>query len=345
MSARGPRLTRRARLDIGGFPIDAAWSPDGAQLLVALGEGGLALVDLRAAEPAVTGIGRHDGGALAVSWQPAGALFASSGQDGRVLLWDARTRAARELVARSAWSEQLAFARNGKWLAVAAERELRVFDNQGAERARFEQHPGTINAIAWRPKPVEIAALSQGGARVHALEPAPRTLALDWKAACLTASWSPDGRMLASGLQESAVHYWNLATQTQSEMKGYAGKVTLTSFSGNSRQLATAAGALIVVWNVASEGPAGTVPLQLKEHSERITQLDFQPGGGCLASGARDRRLLLWQPAVGSEPLDADLLGEEVVLLRWSRDGGQLLAGDRGGVLSVYRLTAPGAAR
>jgi WD40 repeat protein len=342
MSARGSRLERRLRLDLGDFPVDAAWSPDGAQLLLALGEGGLALIDLKAAEPASAEIGRHAGGTLAVSWQPAGPLFATSGQDGRVLLWDARTRASRELLQRELWTEHLAFAGNGKWLAAASGRELKVFDSQGAERASFADHPGVINAIAWRPKPVNIAALSQGGARVHSIEPAVQTLELDWSAACLTASWSPDGRILASGLQENAVHYWNLATQKQSEMKGYAGKVTLTSFGANNRQLATAAGDLIVVWNVGGEGPEGTAPLQLKSHSERITQLAFQPEGACLVSGARDRRILLWQPALGTEPLDADLLGDEVALLRWSRDGQRLLAGDRAGVLSVYALVAAG---
>ena len=345
MSARGARLVRRARVDLQDYPVDAAWAPDASRLLVGLGEGGLALIDFRTPQPTITEIGRHAGGALAVSWQVAGSLFASSGQDGRVLLWDSRSLEFTELLARSAWSEHLAFARNGKWLAVAAERELRLFDADGAQCASFADHPGTINAIAWRPKPVQVAALSQGGARVHGLEPSPQTIELDWSSACLTASWSPDGRMLATGLRENAVHYWNLPAATQSEMKGYAGKVTLTGYSGNSRQLATAAGDLIVIWNVGADGPEGSVPLQLKEHSERITQLAYQPDGALLASGARDRRVLLWQPAQGTEPLDADLLGDEVALLRWSRDGQQLLAADRAGVLGVYTLSASTAVR
>ena len=123
-------------------------------------------------------------------------------------------------------------------------------------------------------------------------------------------------------------------------MKGYGGKVTLTSWSANSRQLATAADEQIVSGTSAATARRAAAPLQLKRHTERITQLCFQPEGACLASGARDRRILLWQPAQGTEPLDADLLGDEVALLRWSRDGQRLLAGDRAGVLSVYALGA-----
>jgi WD40 repeat protein len=346
VNAPAPRLVRRARVDLKDFPVDAAWAPDGARALVGLGEGALALLDLRGAEPVATEIGRHAGGVLAVAWQAAGARFATSGQDGRVLLWDSRTLESRELVAQSEWCEHLAFARNGKWLAVAVQKQLRIFDAEGVERASFANQPGVINALAWRPKPpTEIAAVSQGGAHVYELEPRPDTLALRWNAACMTASWSPDGRILASGMRENGVHYWNLPAGTQSEMKGYPGKVTLTGFSGNNRFLATGAGELIVVWNVGGDGPEGSVPLQLKEHSDRLTQLAFQPEGALLASGARDRRVLLWQPAQGTTPIDADLLGEEVALLRWSRDGQRLLAGDRAGALNIYALSASSAAR
>ena len=344
MNARAPRLTRRARVDLQDFPVDAAWAPDGTRVLVGLGEGVLVLVDLRGAPPAVTEIGRHAGGVLAVAWQPAGAHFATAGQDGRVLLWDSRTLESRELVTQSEWCEHLAFSRNGKWLAAAVQKELHIFDAAGVERARFANQPGVINALAWRPKPAtEIAAVSQGGAHVYELEPRPDTLALHWSAACLTASWSPDGRILAAGMRENGVHYWNLVAGTQSEMKGYPGKVTLTAFS--SRFLATGAGERIVVWSVGGDGPEGTVPLQLQEHSDRLTQLAFQPEGALLASGARDRRVLLWAPAQGTAPIDADLLGEEVALLRWSRDGQQLLAGDRAGALVPYALSASSAAR
>ena len=344
MNARAPRLARRARVDLKDFPVDAAWAPDGARVLVGLGEGALALVDLRGAEPAAREIGRHAGGVLAVAWQPAGARFATSGQDGRALRWDSRTLESRELVAGSEWCEHLAFSRNGQFLAVAVQKELRIFDAEGVERARFANQPGVINALAWRPKPpTEIAAVSQGGAHLYGFDPQPDTLALHWSAACLTASWSPDGRILASGMRENGVHYWNLVAGTQSEMKGYPGKVTLTAFS--SRYLATSAGELIVLWNIGGDGPEGTAPLQLKEHSDRLTQLAFQPEGALLASGARDRRVLLWAPAQGTAPIDADLLGEEVALLRWSRDGQQLLAGDRAGALALYALSASSAAR
>jgi hypothetical protein len=36
--------------------------------------------------------------------------------------------------------------------------------------------------------------------------------------------------------------------------------------------------------------------------------------------------------------VDADMLGDEIVLLRWSNDGQQLAVGDRSGALTIYRV-------
>lgn len=339
--APSARLVRQARLQLEDYPADAVWSADGRTLLVAGGQGELLLVDLNGAmPPAATLLGSHPGGVLAVAWQPAGRLFASSGQDGKVLLWDARSRSSQCLHEAAEWSEQLAFAAHGRYLAVATGRALHVYDSAGVLRAQLPAHSGVIAALAWRPRSPELAALGNGGAQVHRLEPQLQSRVYPWTGACLTASWSPDGRVLASGMQDGAVHFWNIGADTQSEMKGYGTKVALTSWSANSKLLATAADQQIIIWDFSGHGPEGTEPRQLSGHTARLTQLAFQPQGTLLVSGARDRRVMLWRPSQGAESRDADLLGDEVTLLRWSNDGTQLAAADRGGGLNLYTLSA-----
>ena len=346
MKPHAPRLRSFARIALDDFPVDAAWSPDGGTLLVGCGEG--ALVQLRpgARDPGSTELGRHAGGVLAVCWQAAGMLCASSGQDGVVRLWDARAPAtasagvpaARELLREPRWSEQLAFAPGGRQLAVATGKRLRLYDLAGGLLADFADRPGSIAALAWRPKSPEIAAAANGGMRIHRAGNPPYTLDLPWKGACLTASWSPDGRILASGLQDGSVHFWYVAAGKQSEMKGYGQKVRHTDWSASGRWLATSADEQIVVWDFGGRGPEGSAPLQLRSHTARITQLAFAPQGNLLVSGAGDRRLLAWQPGASEAPVDADLLGDEIVLLRFSRDGARLAVGDRGGTLTCYEI-------
>jgi len=337
------RLERRARIELRDFPVDAAWSPDGRALLVAGGEGAVMAIATAASASAASEaqqLGTHAGGALAVAWQPGGQLFASSGQDGEVRLWDARTRAARTIHGETTWSERLAWSANGRMLAVATGRALRVFGSDGAPRANLPTQSGVIAAIAWRGKSSELASVGNGGAHLHRLEPDLQSAEYPWQGACLTASWSPDGRVLASGMQDGSVHFWNIAASTQSQMRGYGAKVALTSWSANSRLLATAADEMIIVWDFSGRGPEGSEPLQLQAHTARLTQLAFQPKGSLLAAGARDHRLTLWRTAQPQQPVDADMFADEVALLRWSNDGAQLAVADRGGALTLYGVRA-----
>jgi WD40 repeat protein len=349
VSVQTPALSLIARLNLAEFPADAAWSADGSALIVAGGDATLLRISVglmrgSAGDAAIERIGTHRGGVLRVAWQPGGALFASSGQDGEVRLWDSRTVESRTVHAAAEWSEQLCFSGNGKMLAIATGRRLQLLDSQGREIALLPEHAGVIAALAWRPKLSEIAAACNGGIRVHrctlpnAGDAEVQSRDYEWKGACLTASWRPDGSVLASGMQDGSVHFWNVAAGTQSQMRGYGAKVSHTGWSANGRYLATSADANMVVWEFAGRGPEGSEPLQLQAHTERVTQLQFQPRGPLLATGARDRRVLLWRPGASEEALDGDLLGEEIVLLRFAPDGRSLAVGDRNGELSLYDI-------
>ncbi len=338
MSAAPARLRPGERIELGDYPVDAAWSADGKSLVVAGGEGGVLLLSATAHEPPRP-IGRHEGGVLAAAWQSAGRLFASSGQDGTVLLWDARSLEATAIHRGKEWSEQLAFADNGRLLAVGTGRALQLFDQQGALRHRFADHNGAIAALAWRPRSVQIAAAGNGGVRLHLLEPRPESRDYPWRGACLTASWNADGRVLAAGMQDGSVHLWNVASGTESELPGLGAKVFATGWSANGRFLAAAAGNALVVWDFSGKGGDAARPLELQAHSERITALAFRPSGSALVSAARDRRLLLWRVGAASEPQDAHLLSDDCTLLRFSRDGARLAVGDARGGLTLYDCT------
>jgi len=340
MSAAHGRLRPGERIELGDYPVDAAWSSDGNALAVAGGEGNVLLLSVATSQPPPPqAIGRHHGGVLAVAWQPAGRLFASSGQDGVVLLWDARSLEATSIHSGKEWSEQLAFADSGRLLAVSSGRTLHLFDQQGHARHSFAGHAGAIAAIAWRPKSAQIASAGNGGVRLHRLEPGPESRDYPWRGACLTASWNADGRLLAAGMQDGSVHLWNIAAGTETQMPGPAAKVSATAWSANGRFLAAAAGAALVVRDFSGKGSQASHPLELQAHSERITAMAFRPSGSWLVSAARDRRLLLWRIGAANEPQDAHLLADDCTLLRFSRDGARLAVGDARGGMTIYDCT------
>ncbi len=141
-------------------------------------------------------------------------------------------------------------------------------------------------------------------------------------------------------MQDGSVHFWILATGKDSQMRGYASKVTLTQWSSNSRYLATAAGTEVVVWDFGGKGPEGSAPLELTGHTERVTHLAWQAEGPYLVSAGRDWRLTLWHPGKEKQALDAHLTSGEVTAVRWSPDGKRVAVGEAKGRLTIYELNA-----
>jgi len=331
-------LAKRATLALDTYVVDCAWSSDSAAIAIAGGEGGVLLITRATAKPEVRKLGEHALGTLAVAWQPGSATIASSGQDGRIMLWNASAAApATQLICGNTWTEHLSYAPDGK-LAAATGKTLDIWSRNAERSGQLAPHASTIAAIAWDPSGRELAAATNRAMWVHRLTPPGDSHAYEVPSACLTAAFSPNGRVLVAGMQDAAVHLWYRSGERDSHMRGYAARVALTQWSANSRQLATGSGSQIIVWDFGGKGPEGSMPLELSAHTDRIDCLAYQPGGPWLASGGRDWRVALWWPGKSERPVDVHTCASAVSVLRWSPDGRFLAVGERGGELSLYEL-------
>jgi len=335
-------LNERASVALDAYIVDFAWSPDGSSIAVAGGEGAVVLVNGVGAALKPQTLGEHGMGTIAIAWQPRGKTIASSGQDSAVVLWDSTAGTElKRLRPGTAWTEHIAFSPDGKTLATATGKVLALWDSSGEKVHSFEPLAGNIAAISWDKPGRDIAAATAGAIHVYRFEPPSYpTRKYAWPAVCLTAAFSPNGKVLASGMQDGTVHFWLLTTGKDSQMRGYASKVTLTEWSANSRYLATASGAEVVVWDFGGRGPEGTAPLELSAHTDRITHLAFHPSGPWLLSAGRDWRLTLWNPGKEKQAVDAHLTSGEITAIRWSPDGKRVAVGDAKGRLSIYELEA-----
>jgi WD40 repeat protein len=335
-----PVLSERTSVRLDAYIVDVAWTRDGKTIAVAGGEGAVALVEGIADKPQVRVLGEHGMGTIAIAWRPGTQTLASSGQDGAVVLWNpADQAAAKRLRPGTGWTEHIAYSPDGKLLATATGKGLSLWDGAGELVHKYEPLPATIAALAWDKPGRDLAAATQGAVCVHRIEPPQFPVRkYTWPAACLTAAYSPNGRILASGTQDGTVHFWMLASGKDSQMRGYGSKVTLTEWSANSRFLGTASGSEVIVWDFGGKGPEGTAPLQLTGHTERVTHLAFHPTGAQLVSAGRDWRVTLWQPGKTTQAIDAHLTGGEVTALRWSPDGKRLVVGESQGRLTFYDL-------
>ena len=334
---RKPRLKQQWRAELPDHVIALAWSPDGRHLAAAAVNGPVAVLDADSGAKRHTLPG-HGFGTTSLAWTDDGTV-ASAGQDGRVRLWDATTGAERFALETGAkWVERLAVSPCGTYLASAAGKKVRLWDRVGRLIRDYPDHGSTVTDIIWRPGSLELTSSAYGGVRMWSPDSDEPVREFEWKGSVLRLAWSPDGKYLATGDQDSTVHFWIAATGQDLHMFGYPTKVRELAWDKGSRFLATGGGSQVTVWDCSGKGPEGTRPLQLNGHDEAATvnALAFQRGGTLLASGGGDGKILLWHPAEGVRRQAETRLGGGITQVTWSGKDDRLAVGTEAGEVAVY---------
>ena len=243
---------------VGDYPIAGGWSGGGEALMVGDAEGSVYALDGKSGATAWERRGVHEGGVLAMAIHPNGTEFATAGQDGRVLIWSAAEgQAIRAIDVGSGWVENVAWSPDGQRLSASCSRQVRVYDADGAEVWRSDDHPSTVSAIAWSSAG-ELATACYG--RVTFFDPStgePRQM-MEWQGSLVSMALSSDGGIVACGSQDNTVHFWRRSTEQDSMMSGYPGKPSALAFDDTGTLLATGGGESVTVWSFHRDGPEGT---------------------------------------------------------------------------------------
>ncbi len=172
-------------------------------------------------------------GLLASIKDDASNTLVTSGEDGKVNRVHADGRV--ELLAEEPrkWISVIAAGPQGA-VAYGLGKEAKVRLADGTVKSFAEQR--TVEAIAFAPKGLRIAAARYNGVTLHWVMTAGAPIDLDWKGAHNAVTFSPDGRFVVTAMQENALHGWKIDVKPARKrgnmrMTGYPAKIKSLSWS------------------------------------------------------------------------------------------------------------------
>ncbi len=149
----------------------------------------------------------------------------------------------------------------------------------------------------------------------------------------LTARFSPNSQMIATGSWDSEAKLWNLDGTLQKTFAGHQSFISAVAFSHDGQMIATASGDKTVkIWNLE-----GTLQETLKGHKGEIWGVSISPNSRMIASASQDKTIKLWN-------LDGTLLktleGHErlVRAVAFSADGQFLASSSDDRTVKIWKL-------
>jgi len=242
--------------------------------------------------------------ALAIS--PDGKRLAAAGYH-EVTLWDAESGKLRGRIQRLAQRTfSIAFSPDGKWLVVAGGKP-----GAGGEVRLIDVAKGDAGQVLARTADV-----------------------------FLVVKFSPDGRMIAAGGSDNAVHLFDAATGKRERLiEQHADWVTDLAFSPDGTLLATASRDKSArVFEVKS----GAMRSAFLAHLEPLNSVAWDADGKTIYSVGRDKRLRSWSAMEGKQfATQAVREGEPLRIVTTAQAGGAIYLASADGRARQYAPPAP----
>jgi len=149
-------------------------------------------------------------------------------------------------------------------------------------------------------------------------------------------SFSPDGKMLASGSADNTIKLWNLENgENIYSLTVHNKSVYSVNFSPDGKMLASgSADNTIKLWDVKT----GINIQTIAEHNSAVNSVSFSPDGKMLASGSSDKKIKLWAVKTGKNIYTLTGHNSAVNSVSFSPDGKILASGSSDKTIKLWNL-------
>ncbi|MDI3285856.1 protein kinase [Polyangium sp. 15x6] len=274
---------------------DAAMSPDGERIVVAMNDHVARILGVDALEERVVLRG-HDAYLWTAAWSPDGKRIVTASGDKTARIWSADGEG-EPLVLRGHESSLNAarMSPDGRRVVTAADdKTARVFSAVDGKELVVLRHVDMVNFAEFSPDGQRIVTAGKdGAARVWNADGIGAPLELRGHAdTVVAAAFHPDGTSLATAGNDKTVRVWDASSGAERlVLRGHEDKVMSVAWSPDGKRIASASKDRTArIWNADGSG----APLVLRGHGHWVYTARFSPEGQRLVTASLDNTMRVW---------------------------------------------------
>ena len=237
----------------------------------------------------------------ALAFSPDGQTLASAGLDQTIRLWDMRTGQQISLLRGQAASVNwLSFSPDGHLLVSRSEDGLvKLWKATPGEKGNILTGGQSSLEVVWSPEGRLLASVGSDAVDLWDLSTRSHTLLNGHNDAVMSAAFSPDGTLLATGSHDQTVRLWDVREQKAMATLTNGFPVGSLAFSPDGQTLIVGGSKHhflvgnrggLQIWNVPSRQATGTISGDASD----IVQVALSASGSLLGTGHKDGAVNLW---------------------------------------------------